>query len=336
MMLADRISAFAALGNYLKQLSAEELDRFSRMAQSRNGWFTPANVRVSLQYWSNQLQQDNLEQWLSHYTVPAEQHEQKLIGLVLPGTTPLEGFHDLLSVLMSGHLLQVKPHATDLLPHLLVQELIRIAPGFSKQLQFSEQLKGMDAYIATGDEGAVRTYRTYFKSKPHLIRQTRRSCALLSGRESEDELKALGRDMLQFWGMGSRSVGKLFVPKGYQFPLLFNSLEVWADVQNHHKWINNYDYHKSILLVNGEPHLDTGFLLFREAALLHAPPSVMYYQYYQNREELESLLAQHSGQLEFVVGPADLPANTAFGQAHRPLLWQYPNGVDTLHFLLNL
>jgi hypothetical protein len=336
MKLADRIQAFVSLGTYLQELTAEETDRLSRQAQGRNGWFTPSNVRFALKAWANLLQAQNIHTWLSAYTIPDKQESPKHVGLVMAGNIPLVGFHDLMCVLISGHHLHAKPSSSDPLPELLTKKLLEIEPRFAPFVDFREQLKGMDVYIATGSDNTFRYFEYYFRNTPSIIRKNRSSCAVLTGRESEDELKALGRDMLQYWGLGCRSVNKLFVPEGYDFPQLFRSLEVWSDVQNHHKWSNNYDYYKSIFLVNGEQHLDTGFLLFKEAEALASPVSVIYYQYYKDVQEAAQLIEEHREKLQCIVGEENTPATTAFGQAQRPQLWDYADGIDTLSFLLKL
>ncbi|EMR03652.1 hypothetical protein [Cesiribacter andamanensis] len=294
------------------------------------------NVRHELTYWGEQLEEERLRDWLSAYPLPDAPADPKKVGVVLAGDTPLQGFHDLLCVLISGHSLHAKLQEEDILTRLLANKLLELEPRFANQLHFSEMLKGMDAYIASSSKTNAALYAHYFSKKPHLLRKSQSSCALLSGKESPEQLKRLGRDMLQHWGLGSRSVKKLYVPEGYAFTPFFEALESWADVQHHHKWVNNYDYHKSIYLVNGEPHLDNGFLLLRESAEIASPVSVVFYEYYSSLPELEALLARQQGRLQCIVGSDDLPANTPFGQAHRPSLGAYADGLDTLQFLLTL
>jgi hypothetical protein len=43
---------------------------------------------------------------------------------------------------------------------------------------------------------------------------------------------------------------------------------------NHHKYFNNYEYNKSVYLINQEPHFDNGFLIARETESLVSPISV--------------------------------------------------------------
>ncbi len=336
MTLADRIQAFVKMGTYLHQLADEEVERYSLLAQSRNAWFTLPNVRFALQAWAKLLQEDNLNKWLAAYSVPDTQALPKKVGVVMAGNIPLVGFHDLLCVLLSGHQLYAKTSSSDPLPELLAKKLLEIEPRFGDALFFQEMLKGMNAYIATGSDNTSRYFEYYFRDKAHLIRKSRSSCAMLTGQETEAELKSLGRDMLQYWGLGCRSVSKLYVPEQYNFTPLFEALESWADVQNHHKWTNNYDYRKSILLINGQQHFDTGFLLFKEDIGLSSPVTLIHYQHYKDAQELEQLIEQHTGRIQCIVGSAALPTTTTFGQAQRPALWDYADGIDTLSFLLNL
>jgi hypothetical protein len=115
---------------------------------------------------------------------------------------------------------------------------------------------------------------------------------------------------------------------------LLDALEPFKKVMNHHKYVNNYDYNKSILLVNQVPHHDNGFLLLTENKSLVSPVSVVYYEYYSTEQDLAFQLELHRSKIQCVVASVgNIPGSIPFGQAQHPEVWDYADGVDTMQFL---
>ena len=75
---------------------------------------------------------------------------------------------------------------------------------------------------------------------------------------------------LTFFGLGCRNVSKVFVPEGYDFRTFFESIEPYNNIVNHNKYCNNYEYNKSIYLINREKHFDNGFLLVKKDRVVEA------------------------------------------------------------------
>lgn len=336
MKLSNRIAAFTALGSLIRSFSEEEIKGLARRAAAKNNWFTEENVRLALEGISTFLEEEKLKEWLAPYELPEENPVVKKIGIVMAGNIPLVGFHDFLSVLISGHELHAKLSSQDpILIPFLAQELFQIEPQFRKYLFFEERLNNMDALIATGSDNSSRYFEYYFRNIPHIIRRNRSSCAVLDGNENREELEQLGEDITRYFGLGCRNVSKLFVPEGYDFSPLFESLEKYGFLRNHHKFVNNYDYNKSIYLVNGTPHLDTGFLLFKEDEGMVSPISVVFYETYPDLKSLQDRLKEQEEKTQCVVGHKPL-GEVPFGQAQRPEVWEYADRVDTIAFLKNL
>lgn len=336
MTLTNRIAAFAALGKLLQNLSEDEKWSLSRQAAAHNSWFTEDNVALALEGICRYLDEEKLRQWIAPYQLPEENTAPKKVGVVMAGNIPMVGFHDFLSVLICGHQLYAKPGSQDpvLIPY-LARELCEIEPQFKTYIHFVDRLTGMDAMIATGSDNSSRYFEYYFSRIPHIIRKNRSSCAVLKGTESREELQALGKDITQYYGLGCRNVSKLFVPAGYDLTVLFESLAPYQKLIENHKFTNNYDYNKSIYLVNRVPHLDTGFLLFKEDKALVSPISVVFYETYSSREELEQCLQEQAEKIQCVVGEEPF-GQIGFGDAQQPELWNYADGVDTIAFLQNL
>lgn len=335
MTLSQRIESFNKLGETLENLPNDTLSNWAQIAGNENRWFTPENVIMSIDGIVKMLEKEALESWISTYSLG---EGSKRIGIVMAGNIPLVGFHDLLSVLMSGHSAYIKLSSQDskLLP-LITDLLVSIDPGFKEYIHFVPQLKDMDSVIATGSDNSARYFKQYFSNQPNIIRKNRTSCAVLTGEETEREILALGKDIFAYYGLGCRNVSKLYVPKGYDFKNLLCILESFEEIGNHSKWRNNYDYNKSIYLVNREPHLDNGFLLLKESKQLVSPISVLFYEEYSSINELEGLLASQQDKIQCVVGNTQtMPNLIPFGKAQYPEVWDYADGVDTLDFLCKL
>ncbi|WP_207435481.1 acyl-CoA reductase [Sabulibacter ruber] len=338
LTLENRLSAFIQLGVYLRTLPVEERRYLARRASEHNNFFDFPNVSAALDGIASMLQKEQLEAWLAQYDIPQINPSPKKVGVVMAGNIPAVGFHDALCVLLAGHILQAKPASGDpfLLPHLL-SKLVDIEPGFQEQIQLVHMMKESDAVIATGSDNTARHFEFYFANRPHIIRRNRTSVAVLTGNETKEELASLGDDILQYYGLGCRNVSKAYVPQDYDFTPFFEAIQSKQEVANHHKYQNNYDYNKSIYLVNGVPHLDNGFLMVTENQQLVSPISVLFYETYTDQQDLGQKLEAVQEKLQCVVSKeAHWPRSFAFGQAQCPSVNDYADGVDTMEFLLKL
>ncbi len=336
MTTNERKAAFIELGHHLSALPAEQLCQWQAEAQGENPWFTPESVRSALEGIAFMLGQEPLSQWIERYADLAT--ASRKVGVVMAGNIPAVGFHDLLCVLVSGHVVLAKLSSQD---SVLIKEitrlLIAIEPRFASRIQFVERLTDADAFIATGSNNSARYFHYYFGRKPHIIRQNRTSCAILTGNETTEELLKLGRDSTQYFGLGCRNVAKLYVPPHYDFTPFLESIEPLGNLINHYKYANNYDYQKAILLVNQVTHLDNGFLLLTPNTALVSPMTVLYYETYEDRIRLDQQITDNRNQLQCIVsGNGWYPGSVMFGQAQCPYVWEYADGIDTLQFLLNL
>jgi hypothetical protein len=335
MQLQQRINAFTELGKFMSS-EASGLAEIISIALAHNGWFTEDNVRFAIENWSEALSENNIKKWLSNYIVP--DGDPKTIAIVMAGNIPLVGFHDFLSVLLSGNKVLAKLSSNDtiLLPF-LANKLIEFESGFADCIEFSEKrLSGFDAVIATGSNNTARYFEYYFGKYPHIIRRNRNSVAVLTGNESKDQLEALANDIFRYFGLGCRNVSKIFLPKDYDFDPFFNAMYSWKEIINNNKYINNYDYNKAVYLMSNIALLDNEFMLLKEDVSFSSPISVVFYEYYDSLETLASYLSENKEHIQTIISVADLPSAISFGQAQTPKLWDYADGVDTIEFLLNL
>ena len=334
MKIEERLEGLAKLGKYLYAIDEAELDELVLKVRNENPWFTPGSVNLALEGILRYLDPEKMKKWVSAYDLnPAR---KRTIAVVMAGNIPLAGFHDLLAVLVSGHTIKVKLSSKDsVLPTYVSNKLTAIEPRFEPMITLAARLKDFDAVIATGSDNSSRYFQYYFGKYPHIIRKNRTSCAVLNGSESEEELRLLGKDVFSYFGLGCRNVSKIFIPEDFDPVRLIMAWDIYVDIINHHKYHNNYDYQKSILLVNKIPFYDSGFVILHENEKLVSPISVVYYERYKSAEALTTKLQVVSEKIQCIVGRGT-PEYIAFGMAQDPELWDYADRVDTLKFLEGL
>ncbi len=352
MTLNDRIAAFTALGKFLSQFDEETtvsqenilyndifFDDFSSaitQAKHYNGWFLPEEVKFSFANWADALTKENLETWSNKYDI--NNNSQKTVGIVMAGNIPLVGFHDLLSILISGHKVLIKLSSNDnkLIP-LCCEYLIRVNDNFKSLIEFTHgQLKDFDAVIATGSNNTARYFDYYFGKFPNIIRKNRNSIAVLTGSETTKELEALGEDIFRYFGLGCRSVSKIFVPKDYNFDTFFKAMYKFKYLLDNDKYANNYDYNKAVYLMSEFKILDNGFLILKEDESYASPIGSLFYEYYDSIEVLSEKFSKDVEKIQCIVNFPQSTSNVEYGATQKPTLTDYADGVDTMEFLLKI
>lgn len=352
MDLETKKNVFVTLGRFLNQFAEnnsnqdlsvphtelffEDFEELIQLSQSHNGWYTPEQVYFSIQSWAKALTQENLDQWTSSYDFTTT--ESKTIALILAGNIPLVGFHDFISVLVSGHNVLVKTSSDDqhLLPF-LAKYLITIEPQLANKITFVEgKLENFDGVIATGSNNTARYFEYYFKDKPSIIRKNRNSVAVLNGQETKEQLIALGEDIFRYFGLGCRNVSKLFVPKDYSFDAFFEAIFEYQDVIYYEKYANNYDYNKAVFLMSNYKLLDNGFLTLKEDSSHASPISSVFYEYYDSLAEIEKRFETEADTIQCIVSNNLVQNSIPFGQSQLPQLWDYADNVDTISFSLTI
>jgi len=327
--LQRKIELLVRLGEYM-QSDDEAWLNAKVWAKNRNAWFDDENIELAIAGITGRfLQEDALLKWAQQYPAQAE---SKIVGIVMAGNIPLVGFHDFLCGFISGHIIHIKLSSKDdiLLPH-LANKLVEWQPEISELVIFADNLKGCDAYIATGSNNTARYFEQYFGKYPHIIRRNRTSVAVLSGNETAEDLHNLGKDIFSYYGLGCRNVTKVFLPQGYDITILFNGLQPFGDIIHHHKYKNNYDYYLAIYLLNKVPYLSNDFLLMVENKEPFSAVAVLHYEYYADKAALLENL-QSDDNIQCVVDNN----NIMYGQSQFPTLSDYADGVDTMMFLSTL
>jgi hypothetical protein len=320
--------------DYSIGLTKEEYNSLNELIlrqQHFNGWFTTDNVRQALSALGTQLNEVQLKEWLNNYTYNSQ---PKRVGVIMAGNIPLVGFHDFICVLLSGNTAVCKLSSNDktLLPA-FSKHLIQFVPDLANRIEFSEAKMGpIDAVIATGSDNSTRYFEQYFGQYPHVFRSNRTSIAVLTGEESPEELVNLGKDIFVYFGLGCRNVSHVLLPAGFDINRLFEAFYTLGDIINHHKYANNYDYNRAIMMMNLQNVLDNNFVLLRESKDLFSPLAMLHYQYYANQTELEAYIEENKDKIQAIVGRDYIQ----FGEAQCPKLTDFADGVDTMEFLTNI
>ncbi len=347
--IEKRIQAFVKLGTFLSQFNRKEIhqkeniefndlffDGFKhqlKVAGEKNTWFTKENLLFSCESWANALTLENIHKWIEKEDLNTG--SSKKVAIIMAGNIPLVGFHDFIAVLISGHSVLVKLSSNDkhLLPF-LAKYLEYVNTDFKDTIEFTDKkLTGFDAVIATGSNNTARYFEYYFKNKPSIIRKNRNSVAVITGKETEEDYMNLSEDIFCYFGLGCRSVSKLFVPRNYNFDPFFKGMFHKQEIINNFKYANNYDYNKAVYLMSEFDLLENGFLMIKEDTSYSSPISSVFYEYYDKEEDLKIKLFEDREKIQCVVAKNFIENEIAFGETQQPNLWDYADGVNTLDFL---
>ena len=320
-----------------------ELDIFNDAKEKsflNNPWFIPSFVKFTFSAWAYALKAGKVEKWLADYGLKDDQGKKpRTVGIIMAGNIPMVGFHDLLCVLASGNRALVRLSSSD---EILIPEILRVLyvinPEYKDRVKFTEgPLKNFDAIIATGSNNSSRYFDFYFGKYPHIIRKNRNGVAVLTDNETDHEMEMLADDLFMYFGLGCRNVSKLYIPEGFNIEKLYPHFGKYKFFSDHHKYRNNYDYQKSILLINKIPHHDNGYLLIKQDQTLISPIAVIHTETYQSIHALREHLSGLKDRLQCVIAcSADFEGGIKPGRSQFPELWDYADGVNTMDFLTSL
>lgn len=326
---------FKALGLKLLNLEANVKEELLQAAYYNNRWFEPFCSAKALNVWGLALSENNIDFWLSKYEI--KNTSPKKIGVIMAGNIPMVGLHDALCVIASGHILHAKLSSDDtILMRFVLNLLVEIEPKLFEKIKIVTQLKDIDVLIATGSDNSARYFEYYFASKPKILRKNRTSVAILNGNESKEDIKNLGNDIFDYYGLGCRNVSKIFIPKSFEISFLYENIIDFSFVVDNNKYANNYDYNRAIYLLNGDIFLDNNFLILREDTSLFSPVGVLFYEYYDKIDDVLDFINENSSKIQCIVSQNKSGIeNVGFGESQNPQLWNYADNIDVMEFLLN-
>lgn len=346
MKLSERIKVLYELGSFLElycdSLKKIKLNEFYKKLEIAindsillNPYFEKENIIYNLNCWAKILQKSNLESFVSQHSF---NDKVSNVGIIMAGNIPLVGFHDFICVFLSGNKSYIKLSSKDSsLFKFIIYFLINQYKEISKYVEVVEnKLVNYDAIIATGNDLSANQFKKYFNTVPNIIRSSRHSIAILNGDESNDDLKKLSFDIFMYYGLGCRSVSKLYIPEKFDIDLIIDQLKSWKCVLNNSAYYNNYIYHKTIYLMKGEKIIDTGFVIIKESYEIGSPISTLFYERYNDKRELNKKLKQKQNKIQCVISNNIVENSTKFGSSQSPSIDDYADKINTMDFLLKL
>ncbi|MCH1612455.1 MAG: acyl-CoA reductase, partial [Flavobacteriales bacterium] len=202
-----------------------EFDNFklsTEKAELSNAWFSRKMIRLSMESWAKNLNEDNIDKWMSKYEIPSSIDKNVLI--ICAGNLPMVGFHDIVCCILLNLNAQVKLSKND---NVLIPAILNVLYLFDSELQdrikiCNEKPDNYNYVIATGSNNSNRYFEYYFGKFPHIFRRNRTSIAVVHSEISNGQLKSLSHDMLQYYGLGCRSVTKLYLPEKFSLDRIYN------------------------------------------------------------------------------------------------------------------
>ncbi len=316
----------------------EKIEHFKEKAIIENPWFSKNQIDFSLKAILSEY--FNLNHWEKFFKkYPGSIKNQKKIGLILPGNIPAVGIHDILMVLASGHLARIKPSSQD---KALIELFLSIAEASSLTDQFQkvDKISSVDAIIATGSDSSVKVFESYFKNLPRIIRGHRSSLAIFTGKEDSLDFHELAKDIFTYYGLGCRNISNILIPNEYDVKPLFDVLTTYTAILENNKYVNNYQYQRTLHVFNGKKHYDLGNILaVEELNFTDAPIGLINLIRYNSFEDAMELIRINQSSIQCIVNKVpDSSISNAFyfGKAQQPALDDFADLINSYEFLLNI
>ena len=320
----------------LLSTSSYEFDTLVSSVNAENPWFIPSEIRRVLTYWSINLRHSVVRKWLDSYKFDENKISKKVL-LICAGNIPIVGFHDFISVLLTGHHVLLKLSSKDQkLFFFLLKKLEHLDSTFSRNYTLiNEPVKEFDAVIATGSANTSRYFEFYFKDYPKIIRPNKTSISILSSSVSDQQLLLLAEDVFNYFGLGCRSITKIYLPQNFDFERLRVVFNDYNRLLHHHKFCNNIDYQRSIHLLNKTEFIDFGYLILIENEAVFSPMGCLHFEYYEDLNDCIEKVKQHKD-LQLIASDISFENSISLGETQSPRLDQYADQIDTIEFLTQL
>lgn len=340
------IQLFVSLGERFVHFGNDDRSRQAIAdAITANSWFSEREIIHAIEaIRTEMLDEKRLRAWLDSYpSLPVKTPYNILV--VMAGNIPLVGFFDLLCVIASGNRCLVKPSSKDrVLMQYVIDSLHDIEPMV--YVEIFDGKRTPDAVIATGSDNAVRHFQAEYGSLPMLLRGSRSSVAILTGKESNVELHALCNDIYMYSGLGCRNISLIFAPENYEVEQL---AAVMRSYEGHNVgYLNNYRQRRAILTMSGVVHTDLGHSLLIEERTFPTAISQINIARYSSLAEVAEWLSEHNEEIqcvscndtayinEHVTTSPPLRRAVPVGTTQQPSLTDYPDALDVMEWLGNI
>jgi hypothetical protein len=350
IQLEDRIEALAKLGKWLKNYeiwklkgtiesnsdSYQELNSIVHNQHIYNHWQIEAFIDKAIHYWSDRLSNQSLRQFVNQYTIP-ENINSMDVAVIPEPNIPLSGLHDAVCIWLTGHRFLIRNinHELDLLSY-ITKQLLTIAPFFKDLISWVDRFpKSVERFLLYSTQEEKKVLKQYFSSKHSLIRTKRISVAILPSDFTHEDVDALAGDMMDFFGQSNRNVRKIYVPCSFTAEQFFPSIENYAWLSQINRYINNFDYHRSVFLMERLTFFENGFFILKESSDFQIPTSCLYFEYYHSTENLFLKLQNNKQRIQQIVCKNGLfPGSISSGSSQAYPLEHFDDMQDVMHFLL--
>lgn len=306
-------------------------------AMSANVWFTQNDVAFALNQIVNMLKIDDVYLLFDNLNMN-KLNIPKKVAILLDDETPFSNFTEFFAILMSGNTFVGKLHDNDqfLLPA-LSELLISIDSRFAEKIFFTNtHLANFDSIILSSLSDSDHIYDKYWSKYTHILKKKKKSIAIIKGDESSDDLDKLSSDIFTYFGKGNRSVSKIYIPHGYDINTLINSFTKYEYLKHHSRYFNNYEYNKSICLINKIPHYDNGFVILKESDDVISAISVLHYQEYFSVEELCKDIGNKRAEIETICcKDAFFDGSVVFGSSQSLTFRRFYSDLMSINELLS-
>ena len=341
MNIKERIEILASFGDELAEIcKGNEIEGFPGFEKIKayNPWFTEENVRFCFQNWHSQLNKETLAKFCSSYNID-DNLSNFCVAIVMAGNIPMVGFHDFVCAFLCGVRIEAKLSSKDnVLMKWNIERITAKSPELTGRIMHTEErLSDFDAVIATGSNNTNRYFEYYFGKYDKILRHNRNSVAIITGDETDEELSALADDVFRYFGLGCRSVSKLYLPAGYDFNRMGEAFQKYDDIINHNKYNNNYSYQYAVMGMNKIEHVNFGHLLLTEKKDLNSPIGVLHFEYYDDIKAVENELMQNAENIQCIVAKSKFSENCFnFGETQKPNIYNFADNIDTIKFITGL
>ena len=334
MIFQDRVDAFITLREILNNsIKNNSFCSILKKVEKNNPWFVKEHVQYAIVSICHMINKKKIEKWLCNYNL--KEGCVKKIGVIVPSNVPLVGFYDFLCVLLSGNIFVGRLSVSNnvLLPF-LAKLLIDINSNFKNYIFFKNDLSDVDLLIATGDDNSATYFKYLFSSTPKIIRKHRNSICVLDGFESNEDYLHLMNDMLMYYGLGCRNISKIYIPVNYEINILKDYIQDYFNKKISTNYLDNYMFQKTKHILNKINFLDCNHTLLTASKNINSPIGVIYYEFYNNVNNIAKHLKDNNDIIQCVVSNHVLFERTiSFGKCQMPELNDVPDGVDVMQFL---
>ena len=323
------IHELSLLGKVLKEYSY--MDGAIAATHADNRMFTPFMQKRALRAIAeNYLTEEALKKLLSYSDgseddINALRREMKgkKVGIITAGNIPAVGFHDILCTLSTGAKAIVKLSSKDrfLIPQMLNCEFI----------SSWEDAPKLDFLLFSGSNRTKALVLNEFEGVPILARGSRFSLGVLSGEETDEDLRLLAEDMFLYGGLGCRSISLLFLPEGFDIQRIIKASSFMRErLMEMGPYKSNYIRRSALAKIeNMFEHgnfTDGGFFILEEARKSFPPMAVVRYSFYKDISEVDGFCFRNRNSIQ--------KKFTNFGMAQSPAIDDWMDGVNTVWSIL--